>query len=326
MAATSLWSRAILVLLLSMLAVAVPVALAELFVRTSGIFFADSFYTTFSQPPLNNLALIELNITLPHSAWAADRVAVDEVISIVHMVISLAHRQSPVLIHGIVPNSCASAGGWEPLLAHCGNLSLDYKHPNLVKAAGKGHGFAGTKRLEREGAEATPFSLAALVHQVHRADADADAVPALWNMDMSHCDEYLQRCMLESESIIEEAMCLPRHSIRHPALFVQPRGSLSTTHTDVYDSFFHMHLLRGEKIVRVWPTGTALYEVAGEPTEAHWHLARFPWQSVLLSRLLTWFARLGARPRLASRYLIHEYIPTHCKRLSEWLGCEQHHC
>ena len=141
-----------------------------------------------------------------------------------------------------------------------------------------------------------------------------------------HCDEYLQRCMLESESIIEEAMCLPRHSIRHPALFVQPRGSLSTTHTDVYDSFFHMHLLRGEKIVRVWPTGTALYEVAGEPTEAHWHLARFPWQSVLLSRLLTWFARLGARPRLASRYLIHEYIPTHCKRLSEWLGCEQHHC
>ena len=35
-----------------------------------------------------------------------------------------------------------------------------------------------------------------------------------------------------------------------------------------------LHLVRGEKTVRVWPTGTALYEVAGEPTETDWHLAR----------------------------------------------------
>ena len=320
-----LWFRAELVLLLSMLAVAVPVALAELFVRISGVFVADSFYTTVSQPaasPSNNLALIEFNVTLPDSAWAANGAAVDEVIRTLRMAVSLAHRQLPVLIHGFVPNSCAPAGGWGALLAHCGNLSLDH-NPNLVMAVGKGRGFAGTEGFERGGAS----SLGVLVDRVRRPDADAHSVPALWNMCVpSHCDEYLQRCMWESESIIEEAFFLPRHEFTNPSLFVQPRGSVSTVHTDAGDSYFQLHLVRGEKTVRVWPTGTALYEVAGEPTEADWHLARLSWPPVLLSRFLTWFARLGASSRFASRYLINEYIPSHCKWLSEWLGCESHHC
>jgi len=182
--------------------------------------------------------------------------------------VSVAHGSEPrvSLVFRGWPQHEATVLGWDGL-----ELCLGSKlpHQRIKVASGTTSLFAGFSDLTAAQVQEQPSTVGGFARRVREQPPGATPY-AIFDLPLpTVCPAYSKT--IDMAALNGVFAGVDGYYLRdgYPRLYMHPRGALSAAHIDSSNSYFWLHLIEGEKTVRVWPMGTqpGADGVAGVPHE-----------------------------------------------------------
>ena len=178
--------------------------------------------------------------------------------------------RTPVVLRsgGGVLHDDLVALGWDGLEAHGqGPLPVE----NVKVASGATEAWAGLSQLGPNEVREQPRTVAAFARATRErsaVDASPTAPYSLFDVPLrTVCPQYYDLLDRPTLAAVFGGLNGFYPVDGFPRLYMHPAGAISAAHIDAHGACFWLRLLRGEKLVRVWPAGTKACEARSTPHE-----------------------------------------------------------
>jgi len=200
----------------------------------------------------------------PQSDGAVDAAELRRIVQV------CSDSRTPVVLRsgGGVLHDDLVALGWDGLEEH-GHGPLPVE--NVKVASGATDGWAGLTQLGANEMDEQPRTVAGFARATRERSAvgaSPTAPYSLFDVPLrTVCPQYYELLGRASLAAVFGGLDGFYPVDGFPRLYMHPAGAISAAHIDAHGSCFWLRLLRGEKLVRVWPAGTPAREARSTPHE-----------------------------------------------------------